>query len=184
MNKSAFDASIAEEFRPYLKLLANSHLRSWMKQRIDAFDVVQQTMVDAVTNQSSYRGSTRGEFLSWLKRILRNNVLDVKRHLGRQKRDVVREFPLDTSQSKSAYALASPNPSPSERCSTHEEVMRMALALQKLPLAQRDAVICHHLKGLSFAETASAIGRSPSAVGGLLFRGLRKLSALLDEDRE
>ena len=51
----------------------------------------------------------------------------------------------------------------------------------ELPEAQREVIVLHHLQGLKLAEVAAEIGRSESAVAGLLFRGLKNLHSLLGE---
>jgi RNA polymerase sigma-70 factor (ECF subfamily) len=62
-----------------------------------------------------------------------------------------------------------------------EQLLRLAGALARLPEDQRQAVELHHLKGRPVAEVAEQLGRSPSAVGSLLYRGLKKLRELLAE---
>ena len=57
----------------------------------------------------------------------------------------------------------------------------MSQALDALPIAQREAIVLHHLQGLKLAEVASELGRSESAIAGLLFRGLNKLYQLLND---
>ena len=71
--------------------------------------------------------------------------------------------------------------SPSQHALHQEELRRLTDALAQLPADQRRAVELHHLKGLSVAQVADALGRGKSAVVGLLFRGLRKLRQLLDD---
>lgn len=44
---------------------------------------------------------------------------------------------------------------------------------------QRQAVVLHHLQGLSAADIAAQLGRTEVAVAGLLRRGLKKLRVLL-----
>jgi RNA polymerase sigma-70 factor (ECF subfamily) len=59
--------------------------------------------------------------------------------------------------------------------------MLLARALADLPEAQREAVTLHYLQGWPLAEIAGHLGRSPSAVMGLLHRGLKQLRARLRE---
>ena len=71
--------------------------------------------------------------------------------------------------------------SPSQRAATNEQLFRLPEALEALPGAQREAIVLHHLQGLKLAETAEVLGRTESAVGGLLRRGLKRLHELLEE---
>jgi RNA polymerase sigma-70 factor (ECF subfamily) len=77
--------------------------------------------------------------------------------------------------------LAADQSSPSQRVMREELHIRLADALGKLPEDQRLAVELHHLKGRTVAEAAEQMGRTKTAVVGLLFRGLKKLRQLLQE---
>ncbi len=69
--------------------------------------------------------------------------------------------------------LAADQTSPSQRVTRHEQAVRLALALARLPDDQREAVEQHHLHGLSVAEVGQRMGRTRSAAMGLIFRGLK-----------
>ena len=142
-------------------------------------------MLDAVARRDQFRGTTEGELLAWLRAILSNNLVDAFRHYGRAKRDVGRNFSLEQEISQSFRridALATDSASsPSQRAATNEQLLRLPEALAALPDAQRKAIVLHHLQGSKLAETAQTLGRSESAVGGLLHRGLKRLHELLEE---
>ena len=63
----------------------------------------------------------------------------------------------------------------------NEQLLRLTAALVRLPDAQREAVILHHLQGMTLPTVAARLGRSEPAVAGLLHRGLKKLRELLRE---
>ncbi len=179
------DDETLEKCRAYLKLLAESQIDGWLRQRIDASDLVQKTMLDAVAGRDQFRGSSEGELLGWLRRILSNNLVDVARHHGRAKRDAARNLSLEDEISQSfrridALMTTSAN-SPSQRAALNDQLFRLPLALDALPDAQREAIVLHHLQGLKLKETAERMGRSEAAIGGLLYRGLKRLNELLEE---
>ena len=174
-----------ERHRPYLTLLARTHLGLRNPAKLGTSDVVQQTMLDAFARQDQFRGSTDAELAAWLRQILKNNLLDALRNQQRDKRDVRREQSLegavDASFSRTNQWLAAVQSSPSQRAVKQEDLLRLSEALTELPEAQREVIVLHHLQGLKLAEVAIEMGRSEAAVAGLLFRGLKALHALLGE---
>ena len=77
-----------DRFRVYLKLLARNQLDTWLGQRIDASDIVQQTLLDAIGRRGQFRGRSEAEFLAWLRKILASNLIDEFRYDGRARRDM------------------------------------------------------------------------------------------------
>jgi len=183
--QNQFDDQTLEKCRHYLKLLASTQVDTWMQQRVDASDLVQQTLLDAVQRRDQFRGTTEGELLAWLRVILSNNLVDLIRHDRRAKRDVARNVSLHdniTGSFRRIDALAASNRStPSQRVATNEQLFRLPTALEQLSAAQRQAIVLHHLHGRTLSETAAALGRSESAVGGLLHRGLKRLHELMGD---
>src|SRR5207237_414921 len=85
-----------QQFRSYLYLLARSHIGSRHRTRLDHSDIVQQSLLDAYKKRSQFRGTTYAEKMAWLRQILANNLADAVRGLGRAKRDIARERPLES----------------------------------------------------------------------------------------
>ena len=152
---------------------------------MDASDLVQQTLLDAVAQTDQFRGNSEAQFLAWLRQSLANNLVDAFRYHGRKKRDISRNRSLDEGISKSFLrvdALATDSRStPSQRAATNEQLLRLPSALEALSEAQREAIILLHLQGLKLSETSERLGRSEAAVCGLLHRGLKRLHEILEE---
>ncbi len=174
-----------ERFQEYLLLLARLHLDRRLWAKVDPSDVVQQTLLEAHQKRHQFRGSSDAELAGWLRQILSCNLADAVRDLGRAKRDVALERSLqaavDQSSSRLEAWLGAEQSSPSQRAVKNEELLSVAGALGKLPDDQREAVTLHYLRGQSLAELAAQLGRSESAVAGLLHRGLKKLRELMQE---
>jgi RNA polymerase sigma-70 factor (ECF subfamily) len=174
-----------EHFRPYLLLLARSRLEGLPPGKIDPSDVVQQTLLEAHRQRGQFRGRTGETLAAWLRQMLAYNLADAWRALGRAKRDVTRELALEAeleqSSSRLEAWLAAAQSSPSQRAQRQEQLLRLAEALAQLPEDQRTAVELKHLQALSVAAIAQRLGRSETAVGGLLRRGMTRLRQLLDE---
>jgi RNA polymerase sigma-70 factor, ECF subfamily len=175
-----------EQFRSYLRLLARMQLPAKLAPKVDASDVVQQTMVQAYQGLGQFRGSTPQEMAGWLRKILANQMAHLVRDFGRLKRDAGRELPLaaliDQSSARLEAWLAAEQSSPSEQAVRNDALLQLAAALETLPDEQRLAVELHYCRGLTLAEVAHELNRTPPSVAGLVHRGVMKLKAALGEE--
>ncbi|MGO9112124.1 MAG: sigma-70 family RNA polymerase sigma factor [Thermoguttaceae bacterium] len=178
---------VLSRFREYLLLLARLQLGDQLRAKLDASDVVQQTLLEAHRKRAQFRGQSAAEMAAWLRQMLAWNLADAIRAQGRAKRDVARERSLEAgleaSSARLASWLAAEQSTPSQQAQRHEEVLGLAEALAKLPEAQREALVLRHCQGLPLAAISQYLGRSTAAVAGLLKRGLRELRAQLGEQR-
>lgn len=177
---------LLERFRPYLALLARMQFDRRLQAKLDASDVVQQTMLQAHQAWDGFRGSTDAELAAWLRQILARNLAHLARDYGRDKRDVARErslqHRLDQSSARLEAWLRTDESSPSQRAVRNEELLRLAGAVARLPDAQRTAVELHYWHGWTVPDIAIHIGRSNTATAGLLHRGLTALRSELNRD--
>jgi RNA polymerase sigma-70 factor (ECF subfamily) len=177
-----------ERYREYLRLLARLQLSPRLQAKLDASDVVQQTLLQAHDNRRQFRGGTEAEWLAWLRSILANALAGAARRFGTEARDLGREQPLaaalEESSSRLEAMLAADQSSPSEQAVRGEEMVNLARAMATLSPDEQQVVELRHLKGLAVGEIAQRIGRSRTAVAGLLFRALKKLRQRLQEPGE
>jgi RNA polymerase sigma-70 factor (ECF subfamily) len=168
-----------ERYRSYLRLLAEARLDRRLRGKLDPSDVVQQTLLHAHQARGQFRGTTQGELAAWLRQILARDLLHCVRDFRRAKRDVSCERSLaaacDESSARLESWLAAEQSSPSQQAARMEEVLRAAEAVEGLPEGQREAVVLYYWQSCSLAEIAEHLGRSVSAVAGLLHRGLGQL---------
>lgn len=175
-----------ERFRSYLHVLARSELDGPLAARLDASDLVQQSLLEAHRDQGAFRGETLREQAAWLRRILARNLANAVRDQRRQRRDPARERPLDAAdglldrtEARLGSRLAAAGPSPSSVAASHESLLRLSEHLAALPADQQRAVVLRHWEGASLAEIADRMQRTPASVAGLLHRGLAALRAAL-----
>jgi RNA polymerase sigma-70 factor (ECF subfamily) len=168
-----------ESYREYLRLLARLQLDPRLRSKVDPSDVVQETLLQAHKGRDQFRGQTEAEQVAWLRTILARELVRFSRDLGRGKRDIDREQSLERALEQSSARLeqwlAADDSSPSEKAERHEDLARLADALATLLDDQREALEMHYLHGLSLAEIAARLDRSPKAVSSLLRRGIVNL---------
>jgi RNA polymerase sigma-70 factor (ECF subfamily) len=185
-DRNGESGSTFEQYRGYVRLLAESFLDRRTRAKMDASDVAQETLIKAWQGRDKVANRSEEEISAWLRTILSNTILNARRDLGRQKRDFRREHSLDAALEKSSTMLrdwvASQAPSPMERAAQLELMDRIANALEELPLDQREAVALRHFGGASLEEIAERMDRSRGAVAVLIHRGLGRLRKRLSGD--
>jgi RNA polymerase sigma-70 factor (ECF subfamily) len=179
---------VLERYRDYLHLLARLQLAPRLRAKLDASDIVQQTLLAAHEHREQFRGRTEAELAGWLRTILANTLAASARHFAAEARDLGREqavrASLDESSARLEAWLAADESTPSQCVMREEELVRLAGALARLPAEQREAIELHHLKGCPITEVAAVMKRTKSSVMGLLFRGQKKMRQLLREAGE
>lgn len=174
-----------EQYREYLRLLARLQLDARLRGKLDPSDIVQETLLKAHEKRDQFRGQTDEERAAWLRSILANTLLDVARKYGAQGRDVTAERSLEAALNESSVRLermlATDASTPEQQAVHEEELLRLADGLAQLPDDQRTALELKHLGGYSVEAIAQEMGRSKTAIGGLLRRGVKRLRELLHD---
>lgn len=170
---------LLDEFRPWLRLLAERAMAGRLAARVDASDVVQQTFLSAVRRFEEFSGDNVDALAAWLRIIHERNLIDtVRKHLEAEQRAVGREV----SQSSSPPVSAAELTSPSQRMMNGENAVHLARALATLPEDQATAVRLRHLDGWSLEQIAGQMERTKRSVANLLHRGLANLRERLPND--
>jgi RNA polymerase sigma-70 factor, ECF subfamily len=174
-----------EQYRSYLRLIARLQLPPQIAAKIDASDIVQETMLNAHRALGDFRGKSREEWVAWLRQILKRTILHAARDWGRECRDVKLERPIaasvDASSARLETYLAADVTSPSLQAGRNERLVRLAAALETLPAEQCEAIELHYWHGWTLAAIGEHQGRSTGSVAGLVHRGLAKLRDALPD---
>jgi RNA polymerase sigma-70 factor (ECF subfamily) len=181
--------SLLEEYRAYLRMLAHLQIGRRLQSKVDADDLLQELFLRAHQAIARFRGTTREEFLSWLRGILAHVLADqIRRYHGTEQRDPKLERALELEFERSsqgfARALEAPSSTPSQRVVRHERAARLAEALERLAPAAREVLVLRHFQDLSFPEIARRMNRTLDGVKNLWIRALARLRrevAFLDE---
>lgn len=172
--------------RSYLGFTARSKVETWLRRKVDASDLVQETMLEAYRDFDHFEGRTEQEWLAWLKKILTHNAADFVRHYhGTEKREAGREIPFRDpadSLSPGAPEPAAPGGTPSQEFLQIDTELRVTAALSELPPDYQEVIYLRNLQRLTFNEVAERMERTRPAVQMLWMRAIRKLQEVLGED--
>ena len=175
---------LLEMYRRYLSLLARVQIGQRLQGKVDAEDLVQDTFLEAHRNFARFQGSTEGQFLCWLRKILAARLADMLRHyLGTQGRDVRLERELEDAFDRSSVllqgGLIAQQSSPSQQAARREQAVLRADALGELPEDYREVIVLRHLEALTFPQVAQRMERSQDSVEKIWMRALVRLRQLL-----
>jgi RNA polymerase sigma factor (sigma-70 family) len=131
-------------------------------------DVVQDAFVAAYRHAGAYRGES--SVRSWLLRIVANHAKNELRTRGRRLR-------RDDRHARLTLTEAASDAGPDEIAARHGDRRRLADALVRLPVADREVLGCRFLAGLSEAETAEVLSVAVGTVKSRTSRGLARLRA-------
>ena len=142
------------------------YLVSLLGRRDGVDDLVQETWLRVLERGESYDGRSR--FEPWLFRVARNIALDAMRKrpmfsVDSNEEDVVRSSP------------ASSEPSPYTLAARTQDAERLALSLQALEPAFREALMLRFQEDLSLQEISAIVGAPVSTVASRIYRGLATL---------
>ncbi len=181
----AGDQSATEElftkYRRLVRLLAVGMLQQKVLVRVDESDIAQETMRKAAIDLKQFHGQTEAQFVDWLKTILRHTAQNSVRDHKAKKRDLDRT--INESYS-SAMMLAEKCVTRSSDCPQQLAVQReslvvLAQALSELSNSERLAIEMQQLQGMKVDDIAATLEKTPVAVAGLIYRGMKKLKRLM-----
>jgi RNA polymerase sigma-70 factor (ECF subfamily) len=175
-----------EMCRNYLGIVARSQVETWLRVKVDASDLVQQTMLEAHRDFARFEGGSEGEWLAWLREILKHNAADFVRHYrGTAKRQARREVrfrdPAD-SLSPGVPEAAAADATPSQEFLQLDNELRVTAAVAELSPDYREVIVLRNLQRLSFNEVAERMGRTRPAVQMLWMRAIKKLQESMGEE--
>jgi RNA polymerase sigma-70 factor (ECF subfamily) len=169
--------------RSFVATAARCHLQRRLRAKVDASDVVQQSLLEAHRGFDGFAGDTPQEWLGWLKRIVAHNAFDAaKRYRGTAKRDAGREVPLAAHDDASHgwhEPPIDPASSPSARAIRWEQELLLAAAMEALADDHREVLFLRNIERLPFEEVARRMGRSSGACRMLWMRAIADLKERL-----
>jgi RNA polymerase sigma-70 factor (ECF subfamily) len=170
-----------------LRKKAGWYIGAELSVKIGDLDVVQEALMTAVQKFPEFHGCSQQEIASWLTRILRRKIVNLRKEFHCGKRDVAKETPLTPSMEAELQAK---DQDASEK--NQEQAELMSQAFWALPMDYQEVIRLRHREKMPFAEVAAVMQRSVGAVKKLWTRALRlwskkaeflKKNQNLEEDR-
>jgi RNA polymerase sigma-70 factor (ECF subfamily) len=154
-------ASLLGELLPRTRNL----VRFLLRNDADVDDVAQNALVEVLRSLPSFRGQSA--LTTWADRITARCAL---RHAGRRKR--ARDQQREAAAELTLLHLPATTRSSGDTYAARRELARV---LSGLPDAQREALVLHHVAGLSVPEVAQEIGVSFDTAKSRLRLGMERL---------
>lgn len=152
------------------------YLRRSVADEDQARELYQDVWMRVIDRREDWQPT--GRFVGWLFTIARHRMVDHYRSSARtpivgSDADVDELLP-DTSAAMVAAPL-----SPLRRAELAQDNSRVQQALSLLPEAQREAVLMHHVAGMTLDEIGQATGHKREAVKSRLRYGVNRLRQIL-----
>jgi RNA polymerase sigma-70 factor (ECF subfamily) len=179
---------LLERHRPRLRRMIALRLDDRLAARVDASDVVQETLADAARKLADYARDRPLPFYPWLHRLAAERVAAVhRRHRRSKARSVAREEPdafawPDSSAQLMVNRLVANDTSPGHALLREEERRHVHATLQQLAPVDREILMMHYLEELSFPEIGAILDIGEGAAKMRHLRALRRIRALMAGD--
>lgn len=150
-------------------------VRRYVGDADEAYDVVQEAFVSALSNLGRY--DPERPFEAWLRRIALNKCRD------RARRDAVRRaFGLSRRGPEETEAVADPAAGADEALGAQAALGALETAIAALPPALKEPLVLTVLEGLPQKEAGALLGLSAKAVEVRVYRAKRQLAEMLDRE--
>lgn len=155
---------------PALTRWAHRRLPARMRDLSETEDLVQLSVMRALSRLDAFESQREGAFLAYLRQVLKNLVRDEVRRV--RTRDIE---PLSETRED-------PAPSPLERTVSRDVLERYERALEKLSAQSQQAVLLRVEFGYTYPEIASALGKaSPDAARMIVGRAIVEIARHMRE---
>ena len=164
---------LTQRYLPALQRWAHGRVPAGARDLMDTADLVQVTLVRALTRIEEFEPRGEGAFLAYLRAILLNQIRDQARRAARA-----------PGREELSEELPDPAPSPLEEAIGRETLESYEAALSRLTPEQQEAIVMRAELGFTYQEIADALG-SPSANAArmLVRRAITRMAEVMDGPR-
>lgn len=183
-NPEALNVVLAR-YRSRLKKMISLRMNPRLRSRLDASDVIQDTLVEATRTVDQYLSNPKLSVYIWLRELANEKLIQAHRfHLNTQKRDVSREMSiygnaLSATSEAIAVQLVARDSTPSEAAVKNDRKRLLTEALEKMTPIDREVLTLKHFEHLNSKEAARILGLKHEAVKKRYIRALERLQRIL-----
>lgn len=143
-----------------------------VRQREDSLDIVQEVFIKLFRSIQNFKGKSK--FYTYLYRLTLNTAID---HVRK-----IRKYAVSSLDQEGIPQPAEESEKGPDRILLHKELEgRVNLAMEKIPIDQRTALLLREVEGLSYQEMAEVMGCSIGTVMSRLHYGRKKMQELLKD---
>jgi RNA polymerase sigma factor (sigma-70 family) len=157
-------------YLPRLERWASRRLPLGLRTMLDTGDIVQEAVINALPRLNTLEVRTEKAFEAYLKRAIKNRIIDVYRRPRRQKVEPGTD-------------LAARGPDQFDLVIGAEALERYERALESLKDDERQIIVMHVELGFDNSEIAAELGKSTDAARMALTRALKRLAAEMQRSR-
>jgi len=156
---------ILEQYGRQVRRTVGRRMDPALRARADSEDVLQSAMVCALANLADFEFRGEAAFVGWLSAIAAQEVAQLVRHHGAQRRDLARERRLSQAPPLRADDTTVPR-----AAARREDRARLHDALTHLPQPDRDVIRLRSFDGLAFGEVAERLGLPDQGAARYVYR--------------
>lgn len=147
-------------YRDRLRQMVAMRIDPAIHPRVDASDVVQETLIEANRRMGEYLDRKPMPFELWLRKTaIERLIMERRKHVDAAGRSVTREIPLpENSSILLADRLFARDPTPSQNVNRRETARAIRRAMAKLPDQDREIILMRWVEGLKYSDIASVLG--------------------------
>ncbi|MFO0975700.1 MAG: sigma-70 family RNA polymerase sigma factor [Planctomycetaceae bacterium] len=160
--------------RRLLLCIAERLMSDALRTQSTASDVVQQTLLSAIRDQDSFRGSTHQELTQWLIQILKHRIIDEARRIEMRRMHATR-----TLNEASSTRQPFDQPTVLSDLVAQETIESLLRAIEHLDEQQQAIVRLRYIESLSFESIGKQLDLSHDAVRRLWLKAMQSLGRQL-----
>lgn len=172
---------LSKKYRSTLLTVIEARLDAQMAQRLDASDVVQETLLEVFQRLEDFRERRPMPLVAWLRRTaIQQLKLAQRRHRKVQARSVSRQVSYEQSSIyRLAEQLTAVELTAADRYQERESDEQVRRALDQLKVVDREILLLRYVNELSNIDAAITLGVSETVASKRHCRALIRLQSVL-----